>query len=119
MSNVVLANDIQKKYSGDLNSELLWYSDHRDLFARWMVHYSDVSPIQMFPTLSKIYSQLSKCSTARGAISGLSLGGPTLFVVSAWRIRSCINSAYLKKGLTNVKVILRWKVFRPALACCS
>ena len=26
-------------YSGDLNSELVWYSDHEDLFARRIVRY--------------------------------------------------------------------------------
>ena len=29
------------KYSGVLNSEIVWYSDHGDLFARRMVLYSD------------------------------------------------------------------------------
>ena len=28
-------------YNGDLNSQLVWYSDHGDLFSRQMVHYSD------------------------------------------------------------------------------
>ena len=29
------------KYSGDLNSKLVWYSNHGDLFAGQMVRYSD------------------------------------------------------------------------------
>ena len=28
-------------YSEDVNSKLVWYSDHGDLFAHQMVHYSD------------------------------------------------------------------------------
>ena len=28
-------------YNGDLNSQLVWYSDHGDLFSRQMVHYLD------------------------------------------------------------------------------